>query len=550
MRRSSCLRLCLIVLSLGLLPAEVRTAPTFTGLTPSGGRPRSLVAINDPNVEYGKVIWDAGQSDERAIATNLGVTMFSVPADAEPGQHPVVIEDGSGRSAPMLFSVAGTPLAATAPRIDHVMPLDAEVDEGGLVVTALYVQGANFDVGAVVEINGTEVATVAHQALRGNLHGVPEADLGYPIHHYLSLVAVPAPLTSGMKLSIAVRNADGAQSAAVTYVVPASQQALDSDGDALPDVWELAGHDANGDGLSDTDTHRRDVFVELDVMIGVQYPLAPASLDAVRAMFTAAPMLNPYSPNGINLVIDSSGTVPSWSKVVFDVPGVTVTPGGGVATAFSTLKAAHFGHASLGNAYHYALWVQDIELAGSGISDQTPGGTGDDIIIGLDSSDVSYQTVRSQAEILAHEIGHDLGQRHGGLTDDTYNPNYWSVMSYTWVLRTGASSLQRLWWATCLPFYYGVAGRIEPGHALPEQVGLAIDYSAGMAKRIVEGRLDEQKGVCRHPVDWDHDGVFDTVVQSTLIDVNDNGTTTDSVDDFANWPALRFDGPVKNGEIP
>jgi hypothetical protein len=550
--------LSLVVLSLGLLPAEVRTAPTFTGLTPSGGRPRSLVAINDPNVKSGKIIWDAGQSDERAIATSIGVTMFSVPDDAEPGPHPVAIEDASGRSAPMLFSVTGPPLAIMAPRIDHVMPLDAEVAQGGLVVTTLYVQGANFDVDAVVEVGGIEVATVAHQALRSNLYGVPEADLGYPIRHYVSLVAVPAALTSGRAVSIIVRNADGTPSSAVTYRVPASLELLDSDGDALPDQWEAAGHDASGDGVSDTNTHRRDVFVELDVMQGVQYPPAVAAFDAVRAMFASAPMMNPYTGNGINLVITCGTlvlgacpqTVPAWSKVVFDRPGVTVPSGSSLMTAFSTLKATHFGKAAFGNAYHYALWAQEIQLAGSGISDQSPGGTGDDIAIGLDSFDVDYQTVRSQAEILAHEIGHGLGLRHGGATDERFNPNHWSVMSYAWALRTGTDLFHRRLWATCLPFYYAVAGQIEPGHMPPAMVGLRIDYSAGMAKRIVEGPLNEQKGVCNHPVDWDEDGQFDPVVQSAAVDANQNGTFTDTIDDSANWPALRFDGPRKNGEIP
>ena len=32
-------------------------------------------------------------------------------------------------------------------------------------------------------------------------------------------------------------------------------------------------------------------------------------------------------------------------------------------------------------------------------------------------------------EILVHELGHDLGQLHGGDDPYTYRPTFWSVMS-------------------------------------------------------------------------------------------------------------------------
>jgi len=104
---------------------------------------------------------------------------------------------------------------------------------------------------------------------------------------------------------------------------------------------------------------------------------------------------------------------------------------------------------------------------------------------------------------------------------------------------------------TCLPFYYGKAGETEVGLQVPSPVRMVVDYSEGMARRIVENNtsLDEKKGVCNQEVDWDEDGRVGEVTLMSA-DANNNGAASDTIDDFANWAALKFNGPLLNGAIP
>ena len=518
------------------------------GFAVTSGPPRSVVALQTEGLDNARVIWDAGTSGEATLPTSLGATLFSVPRAATPGPHLVAIEHDGGRTTPVTFVVTGDALRIDKPRIDHIMLLDAEFSEDGIVATSLYVQGANIDVGAVVEVNGTEVATFTHRAMSNSLHGVSQDDLGYPIHHYIALAAVPAP-TSTRELSVVVENLDGKKSDAVQYTLPASPAARDSDGDSLLDT-------------SDEDPYQRDILVELDIMIGLTYAIAPTTasglgaLDGVRAMFAAAPFLNPYTTSGINLVLDVSGSVPAKDTVIFDVDGVDSSSADGTYTvAFSTLKAAHFGHKADADAWHYVIWAKRTLAGGSGESDQpwpVPAPAlepGDDAVIGLDSLAGSFQTPRSQAEILAHELGHNLGQKHGGRTDDPYNPNYLSVMSYSWALRGGLHIVDRRPRVTCLPFYYAVSGGNEPNDQLPTAINMAIGYSAGMAAPIDERKVNEVKGVCGQPVDWDRNGNRGEWT-AKRIDANDNRIQDEMIEDFANWRALLFDGPKLNGTLP
>jgi hypothetical protein len=180
---------------------------------------------------------------------------------------------------------------------------------------------------------------------------------------------------------------------------------------------------------------------------------------------------------------------------------------------------------------------------------------GDDVVLGL-GGQTTYNSERTRAEMLAHELGHNLGQRHGGSNhEQLFNPNYWSVMSYTWVLRTDISDNERKWAVTCLPLYYAKAHETEPDYQVPMTVGRVFNYSAGMARNVVENdnSLDEATGVCGHEVNWNEDDTPSTghpvVVTALSMDANDNDVENETIKDFANWPALLFDGPRRNGTV-
>jgi len=539
------------------------SVPAISAFDGPSGPERTIVMVQGSNVIFTRIIWDAGLASERAIPGGfLGGYMFSVPVGATNGAHPVALENSRGRSASVNFSVTA-PEAIGGPRIDHVTLLGTTFPAAGKLVTWLYVQGANLDVGSVVRVNGADVATVAHKAVRNNLFGIAPAALGYPIRHYLSLLAVPDTLAPGATISVTVRNLDGTVSAARSYTLPADAAHLDSDGDGLLDTWETNGYDADGNGTVDVDLptlgarrFRRDVLIELDVMNGLANPPIattagnPGTVDMTRAMFTAAPIINPVDSNGINLIVDASGTVP-----FVNIVGFTAADNAMLGTAnYGTVKAANFNNAIRGTVYHYAIWANAQPGGYSGISDivfDAAGnvtGPGDDFIVSFDDFSASFQTLRSQVETFAHEFGHDLMQQHGGNNNSIYKPNYWSVMSYAWQLRSGRTSAVRRQRVTCPPFYWANAGATEPAGAPPAAVNAVVDYSEGMAASLTENNtsLNETTGVCGLAVDWNDDG--DQVDTNLSADADDDGSLG-TVTDFANWPALNYRGPALNGSV-
>jgi hypothetical protein len=483
----------------------------------------------------------------------MGAFMFSVPPDAAVGPHQVAIENFYGRSASTTFTVQPQIVKTFPnPRVDYVTLLGAAFDSKNVTPT-LYVQGANIDVGAIVFVDDAPVATTAHKVLLTDWHGVSAADMDYPIFHYASAIAVAGAKTAGATIQVKVKNLDGTFSQEFPYKLPPSAALMDSDGDGLLDSWETHGYDANDDGVIDVDLpalgadpYRRDVFVQLDIMDNVQHRPGTDVFDGARAMFAAAPIINPFTTSGINLILEVSGkpclkdtngdSLCSFQNVNFDTGNALPVPTGPIpvdATTvnFSRLKANNFDNAKRGQIYHYGIWGIRDASAASGQSDFA-----DDFLVSFDDVllyPASYQTVRSQIEELTHELGHDLRLHHGGEKDyPLYSPNYWSVMSYAWDLRTGFTNADRQARATCLPFYYGAPGADEVGGAVPSPVSTVVDYSAGMAKKLQSGA---PSAICDNTVSWE------AVWQWS------DGPTSGTLKDFANWRALQFDGPSING---
>jgi hypothetical protein len=530
----------------------------LTALSPATGPERTLVTVTGSTL-FASVVWDAGLPTETVIPGGwLGGYMFSVPPAAAPGAHPVAVRRNGADSASLDFVVTA-PLPFGAPRVDRVSVVGATFS-GGDVTSWLYVQGANTDVGAIVQIDGAAVATASHRGLVMERYDTDPAVLGYPVYHYLSLLADGGTRPAGSTVAVTITNLDGAVSTPVSFTLPASEATLDRDGDQLLDAWETAGYDADGDGVVDidlpglgTDPLRPDVLLEVDVMAGLDNPPiasapgAPGTFETTQAMFAAAPVLNPGSDPGINLILDTSGSVAFAATISFG----TIVPGPAGTTDFTTIRAANFA-AARDNVYHYAVWANMIPGGYSGVSDIDFGGSGsgDDFIVSFDDFPASYQTLRSQVETLAHEFGHNLGQRHGGDTHSIYKPNYWSVMSYSWQLRSGQSNATRRSRTTCTPIYWADSTALEVNGAPPATPNAVVDYSHGMGPTVDEdsGTLDETVGVCGAAVYWNGD--LDQTDTGLSLDADDNGVANETLSDFGNWRALNFGGPAADGDLP
>ncbi|MEJ2157026.1 MAG: hypothetical protein P8X96_16960 [Desulfobacteraceae bacterium] len=534
----------LLVIALALMAC---TTPDINTLNPNTGPVRTLVEIDGDNF-LSTAYWDAGTAAEQQLTGGfLGSYIFTVPDPAALGPHPVQLKRSGGSGNTVPFTVTA-PVPFGAPRLDRVSIVFADFQPVGQVNAWLYVQGANVDVGAAVFIDGSVVPTVAHKGIANDLLGVAPQDLNYPIYHYLALIAAPGPIAAGNTINVQIQNTDGVMSNTVQYVMPADAASLDSDGDDIPDEWEINGYDADGDGVIDidlnalgADPHRPDVFVEVDVMNALANPPGAAVWAAVTTAFANAPIINPTTDNGINISLDTSGSVPFWQTV--NLTGADTA----TFANFYTLKTANFDNDVRGRIYHYCIWANAHPSGWSGISDVDWVNGGDDLIVSFDDFPAGYQTVRSMAATFMHELGHNLNQKHGGVDHYNKNPVYSSVMSYSWQLRTGLTNATRVSRPVYAPFYYQFNSAVEINGAIPAGVTSVLpDYSEGMGRNLQEDNLDEPPGLYNtNAIDWNQDG--DNTDNGVVRDLNTDGDTTDAITDFPNWSNIIYKGPRMNG---
>jgi hypothetical protein len=224
----------------------------------------------------------------------------------------------------------------------------------------------------------------------------------------------------------------------------------DSDGDGIPDEWEEHGvRDAEGHVLVNlpamgADPRHKDVFVQLDAMHGLS--LSHTSLGMVENAFNDAPVSNPDGTTGIHLHVDEGPssvmnpvTGQTWGRESLandDIP-FKRSLGAYVGQQYNWAEFDTLKHESLiparEAAFHYALSVNRYGgTASSGISRLVPSS---DLIVALGPScnpeGACAGSTKEQAGTFMHELGHNLGLRHGGQVDENFVPNYLSVMNYT-----------------------------------------------------------------------------------------------------------------------
>ena len=185
----------------------------------------------------------------------------------------------------------------------------------------------------------------------------------------------------------------------------------DTDGDGLPDGWEVDGHNYVDLAALGANPLHKDVFVECDYMSG-KNPSA-ATIDRVVTAFANAAVSNPDGHNGINLHVEIDDLIP------------TDTDLNPVWTEFDAIKASNFSPFRDG-LFHYCVFAERFDGTNySGISRSI---AAEDFVITLGPGG---GTDDQKAGTFMHELGHNLGLRHGGLDNQNYKPNYLSVMNYS-----------------------------------------------------------------------------------------------------------------------
>ena len=271
---------------------------------------------------------------------------------------------------------------------------------------------------------------------------------------------------------------------------PCATAGGDSDGDGLCDDWEKNGYTAP-DGTfvnlpaMGADPMRKDIFVQADYMVGAlicdpsgglctyhTHQPKPDAMALVIQAFANAPVSNPNDgPTGINLHVDCGAdcvmnppTGETWdafsqAHAITETvdgnnpntvlggqldPGCMPTFPDSCAydwTAFNQIEMTNFSAARF-PIFHYMIFVHDV-----GIFEQAPGGialanvtgkseipgSGFIVSLGCGGNDIlcDVGSIYKQGGTFMHELGHNLGLRHGGLDNINYKPNYLSVMNYS-----------------------------------------------------------------------------------------------------------------------
>ncbi len=316
---------------------------------------------------------------------------------------------------------------------------------------------------------------------------------------------------------------------------------LDSDQDGLPDEWERAGGaDLDGDGDSDVDLPGAnvdvpDIFVEIDYMVAGDHDERPKDIVIERDIGTFLRVeadVGKREAYNLHLIVDD----PLPHHEILDIDDSEVPTSADCADwiSLSEYKRDWFDPRNRG-FYHYAVFGHRSCHGASGTGEIW----GDDLVLQVTSWDPNTQAWVIGDGGLVHELGHNLGLKHGTGGGGNKKPNYQSTMNY----RYGGGMLK-----------YDPGGLVD--------TGLAFTYSPSAAEPLDENALVEADGVtyladapgywveysCNYgssrvrywepnaPIDWDCDDVVDT--GTVAVDLNQNGDRS-QISGHDDWADLK-----------
>ena len=327
---------------------------------------------------------------------------------------------------------------------------------------------------------------------------------------------------------------------------------IDSDGDGIPDDWELHGVTYNGKFVDlpamGADPNHKDVFVQIDYMVdptsGHSHKPNPAAIALIQQSFANAPVTNPDGVNGIALHVSIGDAVPEVS-----VLGAATPTGDYDWTAFTAIEKIHFP-IELSLVEHYCLFAHQYEAASNFSSGVARGIPSSDFLVTLGGAPDHVGSPSEQAGTFMHELGHNLGLRHGGGDDINYKPNYLSIMNHSFQLeglhkdgRNGLFDYSRF---DLPPLNKSV---------LYEANGLSGGAAISSYGTIWYTSSGQESGSASGYIDWNGNGIlgiFDGLLP-VAADI-DNGFGQESKEtiltSFNDWPHLVFSGGVIGAGIP
>ncbi len=363
------------------------------------------------------------------------------------------------------------------------------------------------------------------------------------------------------------------------------ENSIDSDGDGLPDDWEINGVDTNHDGVIDlnlsaigADPNVPDIFIEADWMEYEgddfnfmwihekknQKNTAPSAL-ALKKVY------DQFNSHGIKVHIDAGPD----SIMNYDTGETWGDLSGANALTYQDFfdigsGYEHWNRTAMDNftkarwtTFRYCLFVNRFDDKGtSGIAENSPGQffiVASGCIGGSD-----YDT--AIAGTIMHELGHTLGLSHGGLYYDsstnkvlndnnTRKYNHLSIMNYDYQF----SGLKTVLGDYIINYQDFRLPEIDEYH-VDESCGIdpeGVTEGKGLTIRVpVKGKflfLDfvEKKDVdiARQPIDFNRNGIEEKDIQCHLDRESDDKTQKLGIlhETLNEWNNLKFVGSLIGG---
>jgi probable HAF family extracellular repeat protein len=388
----------------------------------------------------------------------------------------------------------------------------------------------------------------------------------------------------------------------------------DSDGDGLCDNWEKYGYTDPKSGefvnLPKMGAHwdHKDIFVQADYMVDSTIEICtppyvcsyahthepnPDAMAMVIKAFANAPVENPDGLTGINIHIDcgrdcimdpeTGDTWGDFSLAQAIDPEITLLgdqlddtcipiKAGDCAydwSEFEGLRDANFVPTGRAASFHYMIFGHSIAVfatlqkpdgsKGVGLANAT--GIGDipdsNFIVALGAESGQVGKPLEQAGSFMHELGHNLGLRHGGVDNINAKPNYLSVMNYSFQFGLITNGVRN---TIDYSEFYQIPDLDE--HALNEQVGLdggpltanyGTFYYCYVEVPVTGGTILQQQTrfvpYANSPIDWNCNGAIDPKTLTDGFDIdgltdqlNDPQLTTAPLATSQDWSHLIFTG--------
>lgn len=368
----------------------------------------------------------------------------------------------------------------------------------------------------------------------------------------------------------------------VSWATPAGRNDMgdsaDADGDGIPDTAEVSGGTFGGLDLyaMGARTGQKDIFIEVDHMNSTG-PTDPGviprqealqkvveAFDAknIKVHFDAGTFFSStFSTTNFNLGQGSS--VVTYEKCV-TLDQTTCLSNTSNRRSLYDYKAEYMDLRRRA-VFHYLLFANSQKDDGTADSSGIAELAGNDLIVSL--GDWGYTTatgtaiayglnglINMQASTIMHELGHNLGLRHGGDENTNYKPNYWSVMNYLYQLSgldanpAGMRAYER-WRLEPKTGDGTIDGTEDSPCALanspcgaPSQ--FIMDFSDGSGSALNEANLNESVNIGRGITggafaDWDFNGsAIPNTYSKNLNSATESALTT--LTDYDDWGNLQL----------